>query len=1120
MIGTSISLYRDFNEYKKAIKKRFREIESSHMPSLATSLYTEDEPQIKNNISGILSVQDMSYLEVKLDDDDDGKRVLRKGEKKEVNILSHKMRIVYTNLEDPEAPLEPLGYLNIQASLGGVTEKIKNQIKSFVIIQLIQFILVTIIMYYIFRGLVSKHLERMSNYAESIDLKDLEGPELNLARRSINERDELDHVVISLNKMKNNLKLSHEQLKDYSDNLEQKVKDATEEIEDEKHKVDNLLNNMKQAIFVVNEDLDVIPPVSHFASNVFDVDIVGKNIFDTLFKDYDKNSETVANIHSALSLVFGDDYIQFELVEEHFLKKINYFSEISGRKHLAISYTPLFDKDELLINLMFVVDDITEKEKLEAEVISEKESNQKNISIITEMAKTEVDDLELFLDNAKGILQKSMILAKSSPNEEDVLHELFRFLHTLKGSARAFNFDSISSIAHLVESSISKNLEMVKKGLSLGRKDYEPLIDNLYILSQEVLEYGNLAKKVFKIENEFGKKLISDIQNHIIDIENITLKNISSQDHFLVKNEAFKKRKLVYSKIQDNPPPKESIENLKRAAHSLKSSLRASTSLMSLSETVHALEKSFSFFQDIGKTKLEEFSENFVENYFHLKDTLKSNFIQSHMNMPYSIYKEDWANVFVNLFKFSRHFDGNEWVLNKDANFILNAIIAQCEKMGVKLMAKEAYDLKKYLSKGELSNGDKVFVKGIMEDLWNYLILVAKLDFYHLESDLDKTVHYKFFEKLVPLNKIKDDNSNEIKKILKDFEIKSIVCLLLKKILKESFTLKQYFKELEKWTSVTNIDHYGEVFAFDGERYFPDLKLIRSLFKTSPVTKTISEKIEEETRHQDPIGIFLKNFFKEDSFYIYLKFIDFHQLVSGFLSSNKDEINLKKVEMYPVVMRNINKLENLIEKSGSEEDIKKAIKRLKDISVIPLLGKFKTMMMDMSEKLNKSISFEVKGSEISMNKESFHILQDAVVHLLRNSLDHGIESPDERIKIGKSSKGKIEILCFDDNSDELRIIIKDDGKGLNASLIKRKALEKGLVSEQEIEKLELSEIFEIIFMPTFSERDIADELSGRGVGMDIVKKNLEKIGGRVLINSDQGKGTEIILSFKPGPPLG
>ena len=151
-------------------------------------------------------------------------------------------------------------------------------------------------------------------------------------------------------------------------------------------------------------------------------------------------------------------------MEEHFKKDKLLFQDCGVKKTLSITYTPLFNDDDLLENLMFVVDDITEKEKLEAEVISEKETNQKNISIITEMAKIDIEDLEIFLENAKGILQKSMILAKSRPNKENVIHELFRFLHTLKGSARAFNFDSISSITHLVESSVSDKLESIKKG--------------------------------------------------------------------------------------------------------------------------------------------------------------------------------------------------------------------------------------------------------------------------------------------------------------------------------------------------------------------------------------------------------------------------------------------------------------------------------------------------------------------------------------------------------------------------------------------------------------------------------------------------------------------------------
>ncbi len=1116
MIGTTVSLIRDFNLYKIAIKERFNEIESSHIPSLATSLYVEDLPQIKNNLDGILSVQDMSYLEVTLDDDPEDEIAFKRGEKNKGNVLNHKIRVVYINPNQPDDPPEPLGYILIQANLSGVTNKIKNQIIIFVIIQLFQFILVSFIMYSIFKNLISKHLERMSNYAESIDLVDLSGPELKLERASVMEKDELDNVVLSLNKMKEKLKSSHEQLKDYSLNLENKVREATEEIESEKNKVDDLLNNMKQAIFVVNEDLVVIPPVSHFATNVFDENIVGKSIFDSLFKDFDKNSETIANLESALTLVYGDDYIQFELVEEHLLRKINYYSKIAGVKTLSISYTPLFNEEELLEHLMFVVDDITEKEKLEAEVLSEKETNQKNISIITEMAKVDIEDLEIFLDNAKGILQKSMILAKSKPNKEEVIHELFRFLHTLKGSARAFNFDSISSITHLVESSVSEKLEVIKSGGTLRNKHFEPIIDNLYLLSQEVLEYGNLAKKVFKIENEFGKKIINDIQNYIVDIENFVKKEVTTQEHFLGKTGAFKKRMLIYKKIQNRNMDSNVLENLRRSTHSLKSSLRANSGLMHLGESVHTFEKSFDLFNRMENTTLDDFTDSFVESYFFLKDSLRSNFIQSHLGSFYTTYKEDWAQVFLNFFKFTMAFDKNEMTVTSKGNFILDVIIGRCEKLGLNLILKEARDLKLLLLKDEKDESEKELITSIMSDLWNYLLLVCKMDFYQLEKGSEQEIQNKTLEKIS--SRGRESDHDFCRGLLQEFEIKTIILLTLKNVLDDGYLVNDFFEAFGDWTGHKKLDSYVDILGVSSEDSNPDLKGIRSLLKTSHVNRLIVEKISNDVNDHDPVASILKKFFEEDSYYTYLKFIDFHQLLSSYLATGREEVRLRKVEMCSVVMRNITKLEGLTERSGSLDEIKKAVRRLKDTSVIPLLGKFKTMVLDLGEKLNKSVLYEVKGSEISMNKDSFHILQDAFVHVLRNSIDHGIETPEERVKSGKSSKGRIEVICFDESDDDLKIIIKDDGRGIDLEKIAKKAADLGLVKTSQLEQMSREEIFNIIFMPTFSQRESVDELSGRGVGMDIVKKNLNRLGGDVSVKSEKGRGTEITLTFKPGAP--
>ena len=176
------------------------------------------------------------------------------------------------------------------------------------------------------------------------------------------------------------------------------------------------------------------------------------------------------------------------------------------------------------------------------------------------------------------------------------------------------------------------------------------------------------------------------------------------------------------------------------------------------------------------------------------------------------------------------------------------------------------------------------------------------------------------------------------------------------------------------------------------------------------------------------------------------------------------------------------------------------------------------MVLDLGEKLNKSVLYEVKGSEISMNKDSFHILQDAFVHVLRNSIDHGIETPEERVSNGKDEIGQLDIICVQGKS-ELEILIRDDGKGINLQSVIDKALEKGIIKASEAHELTENEIYSLIFQPNFSTRKEVSEISGRGVGMDVVKQNLDQMKGDIRVNSELGKGTEISLKI-PIPKVG
>ena len=193
--------------------------------------------------------------------------------------------------------------------------------------------------------------------------------------------------------------------------------------------------------------------------------------------------------------------------------------------------------------------------------------------------------------------------------------------------------------------------------------------------------------------------------------------------------------------------------------------------------------------------------------------------------------------------------------------------------------------------------------------------------------------------------------------------------------MEDNYLISDFFNQFGMWTDYKDLENYGNVFGISPEESSPDLKGIRSLLKTSHVNRLIVIKLKQEINSLDPLVNIFQNFIKEESFYTYLKFIDFHQLLSSFMVAGREEVRLKKVEMCQVVMRNISKLELLTERNGSIDEIKRAVSRLKETSVSPLLGKFKTMVLDLGEKLSKSVSYEVKGSEISMNKDSYHILQ-------------------------------------------------------------------------------------------------------------------------------------------------
>lgn len=177
-----------------------------------------------------------------------------------------------------------------------------------------------------------------------------------------------------------------------------------------------------------------------------------------------------------------------------------------------------------------------------------------------------------------------------------------------------------------------------------------------------------------------------------------------------------------------------------------------------------------------------------------------------------------------------------------------------------------------------------------------------------------------------------------------------------------------------------------------------------------------------------------------------------------------------------------------------------------------VLQKFERVLRDFCRSSGKKIRLKLHGEETELDKSLLEMIKDPLTHIVRNSMDHGVELPGDRIAAGKSEEAKITVRAYHE-SGQVTIEVQDDGKGLSRDVIGKKAVEKGLVTSEELAKLSDEKVFSYIFYPGFSTAQAVTKVSGRGVGMDVVRTNVEKIGGSIHLSSEEGKSTTIKLKI-------
>ncbi|MES9898398.1 MAG: chemotaxis protein CheA [Sedimenticola sp.] len=218
-----------------------------------------------------------------------------------------------------------------------------------------------------------------------------------------------------------------------------------------------------------------------------------------------------------------------------------------------------------------------------------------------------------------------------------------------------------------------------------------------------------------------------------------------------------------------------------------------------------------------------------------------------------------------------------------------------------------------------------------------------------------------------------------------------------------------------------------------------------------------------------------------------------------------------------------NRLENLKDKLGDEEvanavanldvvtsDLQDAVMKTRMQPVKKVFGRFPRVIRDMARSLKKEIDLELNGEETDLDKNLVEALADPMVHLVRNAVDHGIESPDDREWSGKSRRGKV-VLSAAQKGDHIILSIADDGRGMDPEQLRKKAVANGMMSEDEATRLSEKECYNLIFQAGFSTKNEISDVSGRGVGMDVVKTRITQMNGSVDIESEKGKGSTIII---------
>ena len=1069
IFGTAVSFFQDRIFFKNHIKKSIDRIETIVIPEIKKGLKKNNTSDIQSILNTIFSSQSYSYLSLDINKEGqtDQKNIFKKGSKN-TTTYNNSLKFHYTDEKNKKIN----GTLIISPNKKVFEQEIKRRALKSLSLQLVQFIFFTILIIFILKALILNHIKDMIKYTKEVDLKDESNDSLALKKSKGLYRDELDQLTDAINKVKSKLYESQENLKDYTNNLETKVQIRTEDLSESLKNMESLLNNLKQAIFSVNEEGVIESPSSNFSKEIFEQNIEGLSIFETIFSGLSENSETYSAIQFANACNFGNDEFQWNMILEQYPTRVVLSKKnINEEKILKINYIPLWNRVGLLKKIMYVVEDVTEVEKLEFEMKAQKESTNRKVKILQELGSNKRPDLNSFFLDTLKLSVESQSLAKEIQEqigkEENMtkgFRIIFRHLHTIKGNARIYNLSYISSFVHGLENQVSRFTTIESKDIS--KELLQAFTFGLYDLHGIINYYLNAGREVFGIEFMEDREFKDFLHKSIITLENLMCR-VFDRDRNTIE---------LANGSTDNDSIFEEI-------YSLNDNLIRLTRCLdhpNLSKNISSFKKYLKMVQN-GLLLPSDIEFNLIHPFSEINKGILDITLSSSHFKPLALNSNDWLDLFLKLLRITETFIR----INEDRKSFL----------------KSFYELKGLLDKINI-----VFFDFLMDIIQNVLNSKSEEYFEKIKYNLKLIWHFLGLTSQIDMSKKQKDNLNQpeiyfmfCEACENDGKNKKYLESILNSIFDNEITsLDAFFVPTYQVGNIV-MDSYPDLKRNNMLEIIELFNRVKKDFPNSPFIKSLE-------------FIFNPNKLPWGRYVINLSTI---QLLAYYAESDVSVDQMTKPDMVEVLAVNFEKFKEKISElsklNKKDSTLEETFNMLYDLPVKYSLRKFSPFIDEVSERINKKVDFKLKGDECSLDQERLSLLSDAIMHLIRNSLDHGIEDPEERMTLGKNEAGLIEIQCLNEEDEIIEIRVSDDGKGINENKIFQSALQKKLVEKDQAKKMTIEDKINLIFLPNFSTKNMANDMSGRGVGMDVVKRNIDKMGGTLKVETEEEFGTTFFI---------